>query len=135
MGKVIVVVATLVAIVLGGYFVAVRINPALAGGDVAARSVEGEDDEAPTSTVTIDGEIAPLSEPGEPGFFLLRVAGEGYLPIVIDESLGMPALNPSVVLAVPADFVASDDRAELFAQLRALADESGEPFEVVALSR
>lgn len=131
MGKVIVAASAVLALLLAGYFIAVRVNPALAGGDVAAQSVEGEDDEALTGTAEIDGTITPLSESSEPGFFLLRVTGEGYLPIVVDESLGLPRPNGGVVLAVPSDFEAADDRAALFEQLRAIADETGEPFTVV----
>jgi len=131
MGKVIIVIATIIAVVLGGYFVAVRINPALAGGDVAQQSVENEVHEAMTGRVEVAGNITPLSEQSQPGFFLLRVAGEGYLPIVVDQSLGLPGLNASVVLEVPADFDAADDPAELYSALRSLADETGEPFRVI----
>jgi hypothetical protein len=131
MGKVIVAASAVLALLLAGYFVAVRINPALAGGDVATQSVEGEDNEAYTGTVEVDGTITPLSEPSEPGFFLLRIMGEGYLPIVVDESLGEPGLASGVVLAVPSTFEGADDRAELFTQLRDLADSTGKPLRVV----
>jgi len=140
MGKVFIVVATIIAVVLAGYFIAVRVNPALAGGDVAPVSVEGEDEEADTSTAptdelggtaTISGVITPLSSGGGDGFYLLRVTGKGHLPIHIDDALGMPALGQSIVVAVPDDFVSSSDDEEQFDALRELADSSGGALEVL----
>lgn len=143
MGKVIIVVATVVAVVLGGYFIAVRVNPALAGGDVAAQSVEGEDDDTETEIsaettadlagrATISGVVTRLSSGGGDGFFLLHIVGKGYLPIHISESLGMPALGQSLVVAVPEDFASSDDNEQQFDLLRQFADDSGSTLEVIA---
>lgn len=142
MGKVIIVIATVVAVVLGGYFVAVRINPALAGGDVAPLSVEGEDEEADTGTpdsiddfterATIGGVLTPLSSGTDDGSLLLHIVGKGYLPVHLDPSIGMPGPGQSLVVAVPADFDSSDDNEEQFDRLRELADTIDQSLEVVA---
>jgi hypothetical protein len=143
MGKVIIVIATVIAVLLGGYFIAVRVNPALAGGDVAAQSLEGEDEEADTDLpaddpsqltgrATISGVVTKLSNGGGEGFFLLRVVGKGYLPIHIGDSLEMPGLGQSLIVSVPENFDSSDDNDEQFDRLRQLADDSGSSLEVVA---
>jgi len=86
-----------------------------------------------TGRVEVGGTVTALSSGTDDGFYLLRVIGEGYLPISVPASIPDAVLARGVVIAVPAGFTAPSDTAELFAALAKLAEQSGEPLSVVAL--
>jgi hypothetical protein len=83
------------------------------------------------TTVSIGGELTELSDGGSDGFFLLHVTGKGYLPVHVPRELGRVGPGQAIMVAVPSDFDAPDDRDGLYDALRALADRSEGPLEVV----
>jgi len=134
------VVAILAVLAVGGTFLAsvltyVPDEPAASSPPTAEATEQGDSVTDATTLVTIAGTLTPLSTSSTPGFFLLRIMGEGYLPVQMGDHSGSSGFTTTLVLEVPGEFVPAEDRAELFAQLRDIASTTSEPFTVVEVVR
>ena len=98
-----------------------------------ATSPSGEQVELAGET-TVYGTVTELSEPNDSGFYLLRVIGQGTLPLTISGELGFDPTAAGVVVAVPADFDQALDAAERYAALNSLAESTGQPLVVLRYS-
>jgi len=87
-----------------------------------------------TGETTVYGTVTELSEPNDSGFYLLRVIGQGTLPLAISEELGFDPAAAGVVVAVPADFDQDLDAAARYAALESLAESTGQPLVLLRYS-
>jgi len=90
-----------------------------------------------TGEVAISGTLTELSEPGGPGeenLRLLRILGQGYLPVVVDDMTSSSPIPRSVVLAVPENFDGGADEGSLYRALADFAESTGEPLRVLRVA-
>ena len=106
-------------------------NPAVSNTPTAQTAEPRDPATEGTTRVTISGTLTPLSTSNTPGFFLLRVVGEGYLPVQMGDLQADPGFGVTLTLEAPGEFVPAGDQAERFAQLREIATTTGEAFTVV----
>jgi len=135
------VVAILAVLAVGGTFLAsvltyVPDEPAASSPPTAAPTARPTDlppseEPAMNGRVTVSGQITDISEPSADGSVLLRHVGIGYLPIIFADGVSNPGFGATLVLAVPEEFEAVSDEAELFAQLIDFTMTDGAPLLVV----
>ena len=137
MGRVIIVIAAVVALILAGGFVWAftndvgKLEPRPSSTPAASSTPQAEPaPEAYTGEVTIDGTLTEVADQSSPGFMLLRVPGSVYLPVDVGDLEVATSPGTRVVLAVPAEFESLTGDALLDA-LNAFSLETGESFEVV----
>jgi len=134
------VVAILAVLAVGGTALAsvltyVPDEPATSSSPTPSPTEQGDPVAEATTVVTIGGTLTALSTSNTPGFFLLRVMGEGYLPVQMGDLETKPGFGVTLTLEVPGEFVPADDRAELFAQLRDIAQTTEAPFTVLEVAQ